>query len=290
MDATFGGGGHTRALLAAHAANRVLACDRDPAALEAGRRSLGKDAGRVEFIHDDYRHLPGLLRRRTELHPLGVVVDMGLSTIQLLDPDRGFAFSLDGPLDMRMNPSSGPTAADLVNQLPEQELTTLIRNLGEERFAARISRALVERRSREAFTTTGELAACVRQAVPAAVRLRGRQGIDPATRTFQALRIAVNDELTGLETFVDDLVRVLRPGSRAVFIAFHSLEDRPVKQALRRLAQPCTCPPALPVCACGRQPLVTLLTRGAQRPGADEVASNPASRSARLRAVERMAA
>jgi len=288
VDATFGGGGHTRAVLAAHPANRVLACDRDATALDAGRLSLGADAERVEFVHDDYRSLPGLLAGRSDVEPLGVVVDMGISTIQLLDAGRGFAFSLDGPLDMRMDRTSGPSAADLVNELPEMDLRKIIFRLGEERQAARISRAIVARRSRELFTSTADLADCVSQAIPAAVRRQ--QKIHPATRTFQALRIAVNDELTGLDAFVSELVTALTPGARAVFIAFHSLEDRPVKQALRRLESPCTCPPSLPVCACGLQPLVRLLNRRAARPLAAEVASNPASRSARLRAAERIAA
>jgi 16S rRNA (cytosine1402-N4)-methyltransferase len=288
VDATFGGGGHTREILAANPANRVLACDRDRSALAAGRLALGRDAQRVEFIHDDYRRLPELISRRPDPRPQGIVVDMGISTIQLLDPARGFAFSHDGPLDMRMNREDGRTAADLVNQLSRDELRTLISRLGEERFAARISRALVQQRKRQPFTTTGELATCVREAYPAAARRQ--QKIDPATRTFQALRIAVNDELTGLEKFVEELMNALEPGARAVFIAFHSLEDRPVKHTLRRLAHPCVCPPDLPVCGCGRMAVVRLLTPRAVRPGATEVAANPASRSARLRAAERIAA
>ena len=288
MDATFGGGGHTREILAANPANRVLACDRDRSALAAGRLALAGDAQRVEFIHDDYRRLPELFSRRPDPRPQGIVVDMGISTIQLLDPARGFAFGHDGPLDMRMNREDGRTAADLVNQLSRDELRTLISRLGEERFAARISRALVQQRERQPFTTTGELAACVREAYPAAARRQ--QKIDPATRTFQALRIAVNDELTGLEKFVEELMNALEPGARAVFIAFHSLEDRPVKHTLRRLAHPCVCPPDLPLCGCGRVAVVRLLTSRAVRPGTTEVAANPASRSARLRAAERIAA
>ncbi|MCZ6650558.1 MAG: 16S rRNA (cytosine(1402)-N(4))-methyltransferase RsmH [Acidobacteria bacterium] len=288
VDATFGGGGHTREILAANPANRVLACDRDRSALAAGRLALARDAERVEFIHDDYRRLPELISRRPDPRPQGIVVDMGISTIQLLDPARGFAFGHDGPLDMRMNREDERTAADLVNQLSRDELRTLISRLGEERFAARISRALVQQRERQPFTTTGELAACVREAYPAAARRQ--QKIDPATRTFQALRIAVNDELTGLEKFVEELMNALAPGARAVFIAFHSLEDRPVKHTLRRLAHPCVCPPDLPVCGCGRMAVVRLLTPRAVRPGATEVAANPASRSARLRAAERIAA
>ncbi len=266
----------------------MLACDRDRSALAAGRLALARDAERVEFIHDDYRRLPELISRRPDPRPQGIVVDMGISTIQLLDPARGFAFGHDGPLDMRMNREDERTAADLVNQLSRDELRTLISRLGEERFAARISRALVQQRERQPFTTTGELAACVREAYPAAARRQ--QKIDPATRTFQALRIAVNDELTGLEKFVEELMNALEPGARAVFIAFHSLEDRPVKHTLRRLAHPCVCPPDLPVCGCGRMAVVRLLTPRAVRPGATEVAANPASRSARLRAAERIAA
>jgi 16S rRNA (cytosine1402-N4)-methyltransferase len=286
VDATFGGGGHTRAILDAHPDNRVLAVDRDAEALAAGPAALGAAASRAELVHLDYRGLPELLGHRSDLQPAGLVADMGISSLQLLDPARGFAFAHTGPLDMRQDRSRGTTAAELVNTLPEKDLRRLLRRLGEERYAPAISRAIVRQRAHQPFVTTTELAAVVRGAVPR----RGPQRIDPATRTFQALRIAVNDELSGLEEFVTAAASVLPPGARLVFIAFHSLEDRPVKTALRRLASPCVCPPGLPFCGCGRRPQVRLLTPKVVRPGQQEIESNPAARSARLRAAERIAA
>jgi 16S rRNA (cytosine1402-N4)-methyltransferase len=272
--------------LTAHAGNKVLAVDRDGEALERGKAALGSLTGRVEFLRMDYRTLPGLLQRRPDLEPRGLVADLGISSLQLLDPERGFGFSRPGPLDMRMDRSCGPTAADLVNTLPERELVRLIAEYGEERYARRIARAIVRRRRAEPLASTSELAEIVRAAVPRTKT----SAIDPATRTFQALRIAVNDELSGLSAFVREATAVLRPGARMVFISFHSLEDRPVKEALRELADPCVCPPGLPVCGCGRRPMVKLLTRRVRKPSAGEVADNPSARSARLRAAERIAA
>jgi 16S rRNA (cytosine1402-N4)-methyltransferase len=286
VDATFGGGGHTQAILMAHAENRVLAVDRDGEALERGRKILGGLAARVEFARMDYRHLPPLLAGRPDLTAGGLVADLGISTLQLMDPERGFGFSLPGPLDMRMDRSAGRTAADLVNSLPEGELARLIARFGEERFARRIARAIVRRREDRPFATTTDLAETVRAAVPRATVSR----LDAATRTFQALRIAVNDELSGLSRFVRETAAAFRPGARMVFISFHSLEDRPVKEALRELESPCVCPPGLPVCGCGRKPLVKLLTRRVRKPSDEEVADNPSARSARLRAAERIAA
>jgi 16S rRNA (cytosine1402-N4)-methyltransferase len=286
VDATFGGGGHTRAILRAHTGNRVVALDRDPEALKRGPAVLREHASRVELLHMDFRRLPELLARRSDLRPDGLVADLGVSSLQLLDPARGFAFARTGPLDMRLDRTGGQTAADLVNSLPEKELRRLITRFGEERQAGRIARAIVRRRERRPFSTTTDLADVVRAAVPA--RDKGR--IDAATRTFQALRIAVNDELTGLGPFVRQTAEALPPGARLVFISFHSLEDRPIKETLRRLARPCVCPPDLPVCGCGRTPLARLLTSRARRPAPEEVNVNPAARSARLRAAERIAA
>jgi 16S rRNA (cytosine1402-N4)-methyltransferase len=286
VDATFGGGGHTRAILMAHAGNRVLAVDRDGEALERGRTVLESLSARVEFVRMDYRGLPPLISSRPDLQTGGLVADLGISTLQLLDPERGFGFSRPGPLDMRMDRSAGATAADLLNTLDEPELSRLIAGFGEERYARRIARAIVRRRRVEPLATTTELAEIVRAAVPRSKAA----GIDPATRTFQALRIAVNDELSGLPAFIRETATALRPGARMVFISFHSLEDRPVKETLRELADPCVCPPGLPVCGCGRKPLVKLLTRRVRKPSAEEVVENPSARSARLRAAERIAA
>ncbi|MFQ5718529.1 MAG: 16S rRNA (cytosine(1402)-N(4))-methyltransferase RsmH [Acidobacteriota bacterium] len=286
VDATFGGGGHTRAILASHPRNEVVAIDRDREALAAGRAGLGEDISRVTFVHDDYRHLGTILEEKGGPAPDGLVADLGISTLQLSNPARGFSFDQAGPLDMRIDRSSGPTAEEIVNNLPEHDLRRILRQFGEERAAVRICRAIVRRRARQPFSTTDDLAAVVSAAVGPSRRRR----IHPATRTFQALRIVVNDELTGLDRFVTTAATSVRPRGRVVFIAFHSLEDRPVKQTLRRLAHCCVCPPDLPRCGCHRPDIVRILTSRAVRPGEDEIRANPASRSARLRAAERLAA
>ena len=286
VDATFGGGGHSRAILDAHPRNEVLAIDRDPEAIAAGDRILAAGSARLTLVNGDYRELDRILQGQGDLRPDGLVADLGISSLQLLDPARGFSFDRPGPLDMRMDRRAGRTAADLVNELPERDLRRILARFGEEPAAARISRAIVRRRAERPFATTDDLAEVVTRAVGPSRRRR----IHPATRTFQALRIAVNDELAGLSRFVETAALAVRPGGRVVFIAFHSLEDRPVKQALRGLASRCICPPDLPVCGCHRVDLVRVLTPRAVRPGDDEKQQNPASRSARLRAAERLAA
>lgn len=216
------------------------------------------------------------------------MADLGLSSDQLADGERGFSFTLDGPLDMRFDPAEPvPTAADLLRDLSQQELASLLRRLGDEPHAGRIARAVVERRRAAPVTRTLELARLVEEACPA--RRGPRRGLHPATRTFQALRIAVNRELEGLRDFVRDAVRCLAPGGRLAIIAFHGGEDREVKNALRDLTGRCTCPPELPRCACGRVREVELLTKKPLRPAEAEVAANPRARSARLRAAERVA-
>ena len=286
VDATFGGGGHTRAILEAHATNRVLALDRDPETVARAAAELPGFGARLHARHADYRTLPALLAEQDQQAPDGILVDLGLSSLQLLDPERGFGFSRPGPLDMRFDRTAGRTAADLVNSWPEVELTRLLRRLGEEPHARRISRAIVARREEAPFATTTDLADVIAAAVP----IRGPRRIHPATRSFQALRIAVNDELAGLDQFIASAVTALRAGGRFVAIAFHSLEDRVVKSTLRDLTPHCKCPPALPVCVCGRPGIVRPLTPKPIRPTPTEVRSNPAARSARLRAAERLAA
>jgi 16S rRNA (cytosine1402-N4)-methyltransferase len=269
VDCTVGLGGHTAALLDA-GAGRVIGIDRDEAALSAARERLAADASRVEFVHADYRDLPRVLRDRGVAHIDGALVDLGVSSMQLDDAERGFSFRQDGPLDMRMDRSVGPTAADLIRTADETTLADMIYRFGEERHSRRVARAIVRAREREPLTRTAELASVVRRAAGG----RGWQRIDPATRTFQALRIWVNRELDELEGFLDAAVALLRTGGRLAVIAFHSLEDRIVKHAFRRLAG---------------QEIVALLTRRPIVPGEDEIARNPRSRSARLRAVERIA-
>jgi len=277
VDATFGGGGHTRALLAAFPTLRVMAVDRDPDAA-AQARGLGE---RVLFVPGNFRKIDELVRGVSGDEIDGAVFDLGVSSHQLDVGDRGFSFHRPGPLDMRLGPDSPLTAAELVNEWDESRLAATLRRFGEERHAARIASAIVAARP---LRDTRELAAVVAAAVPA----RDRRRAHPARRTFQAIRIAVNDELGALRDGLDAVLSLLRPGGRLVVISYHSLEDRIVKQRLAAGAAGCVCPPDLPVCGCGRSAELRLLTRHPVVPGADEVAANPRARSARLRAAEKV--
>ena len=270
VDCTVGLGGHSAALLAA-GASRLLGLDRDPDALAAARASLQEWGDRVELVHADYRELERVLDERGLPGTDGVLADLGVSSLQLDSPDRGFSFRRDEALDMRMDRSSGRTAAELLREVEEPALADIIFQFGEERFSRRIARAIVEARRRAAVTTTGQLAEIVRRAVPR----RGYQRIDPATRTFQALRIWVNRELEGLDAFLAAAVRRLLAGARLAVISFHSLEDRIVKHVFRALERGAA---ALRVVT--KRPLV---------PTEAEVEGNPRARSAKLRAIERLA-
>ena len=269
VDCTVGLGGHADALLGA-GATRLLGLDRDESALAQARDRLAPWGDRVELVHADYRDLAHVLAERDLTAVDGVLADLGLSSMQLDTEGRGFSFRRDEPLDMRMDRSSGETAADWIAAAPEAELADVIYQFGEERHARRVARAIVAARSREPIASTGQLAQVVRRAIP----VRGYQRIDPATRTFQAIRIRVNRELEGLDRFIHTAVEHLRAAGRLAVIAFHSLEDRRVKLACRALA-------AKPA------PKFRRLTFKAQRPSDDEVARNPRARSARLRAMER---
>jgi 16S rRNA (cytosine1402-N4)-methyltransferase len=285
VDATLGPGGHAEALLELIGpTGRVIGIDCDPAAIAFARRRLARFGDRFIAIQGDHRDVVALLQGADAVD--AVLADLGISSYQLDDPSRGFAFSTDGPLDMRMSPGSGgPSAADLVATLDASGLREVIATWGEERLAGRIARALVRERSKRPITTTGELASLVEKvAGPAARRFR----IHPATRTFQALRIAVNHEIEGIPAFVSGAVSLLRRGGRLAVISFHSLEDRAVKTSMHGLAHRCVCPPGLPVCGCGRENLVRLVTTRPVVPGPAENASNPRARSAKLRVVERL--
>lgn len=266
-DGTVGLGGHAVEVLRRSAPDgRLLAVDRDREALELSRERLAEFGPRVRLEHADWKDLPALFG---EERPQGVLLDLGVSSLQLDTPERGFSFRADGPLDMRMDRTGGPTAADVVNRMPEAELADVLYQLGEEHASRRIARAIVRARQRMHLRTTGELADLVRGA---AGRPRGR-GLDPATLTFQALRIYVNRELEGLRPALEAIADRLAPGGRLAVIAFHSLEDREVKNAFRDLAR-------------GDY---RLLTRKPLRPSDEEVARNPRARSARLRGLERAA-
>jgi len=269
VDCTVGLGGHARALLAS-GATRLLGLDRDSTALALAAESLTPWQDRVELVHADYRELPSVLASRGIVAVDGALADLGVSSMQLDSADRGFSFRRDEPLDMRMDQTSGPTAAQLLAEVDEVDLANVIFRYGEERFSRRIARALVDARQREPIATTGRLAEIVRRAIPR----KGYQRIDPATRTFQALRIWVNRELEGLDAFLVAASRLLRAGARLAVITFHSLEDRIVKHAFRALA--------------AGEGAVRVLTRKPVIPGDAEVARNPRARSAKLRAIERL--
>jgi len=282
VDATVGLGGHADALLQAHPGFRLVGLDRDPAALARADDRLRGFAGRVRLVEGTFDSLPAILERLDEGPPAAILADLGCSSLQLDSGERGFSFAADGPLDMRMG-SSGETAAELLERVEWEELVRILRDYGEERRARAVARAIVARRERSPLRTTGELSRLVREVVGA-----GEHRIDPATRTFQALRIAVNDELGQLERFLEPAARALRPDGRIAVIAFHSLEDRIVKHTLRRLEGRCTCPPGLPVCRCQPQRIVRVLTPSPIRPDDVEVDANPRARSARLRAAEKL--
>jgi 16S rRNA (cytosine1402-N4)-methyltransferase len=290
VDATLGAGGHAHALLEArlgrHGSAQLLGLDRDPDALalaEARLAELARDP-RVEvtLVRTRFDALATVLDEVGLDRVSGVLLDLGISSMHVDRPERGFSFRADGPLDMRMDPALPTTAADLVNELDEVALASILSRFGEEPQARRIARAVVAARP---VTTTAHLADLVRDAVPAAVRRRSAH--HPATRTFQALRIAVNGELEAIEAVLPVVLDRLAPDGVTVVLAYHSLEDRLVKRAFAAAAATCTCPPGLPVCACGTTPIVEHLVRRPERPGPEELAANPRSSAARLRAVRR---
>jgi len=279
VDATFGGGGHAEELLRVLGPqHRVLGIDRDPVAVERAERR----GGRLRVIHGNFADLAELLEIVEVRAPVGVLFDFGVSSRQIDDPTRGFSFRHRGPLDMRMDPGNPVTALTIVNEMPMADLARLIRRFGEEPAAGRIAAAIVRSRP---LADTVELAEVIANAVPGP-RRRGH----PARRTFQALRMAVNDELAAIETGLDQAMALLAVDGRCVTIAYHSLEDRLVKQKFAAASAGCICPPELAVCGCGVSPRFRLLTRGANKPSPAEVAINPKARSARLRAVARVAA
>jgi len=283
LDGTLGGGGHAEALLAAGA--RVIGLDQDPRALEAARSRLAPYGDRFTAEHSNFRDAAAVLEKHGLAQVDGALVDLGVSSAQLDVAERGFSFQRAGPLDMRMDPTSGAPLADRLAAWDEQELARILRDLGEERFARPIARRILSEYHRGAIADTAKLGEIVASAIP---RKAWPRAIHPATRTFQALRLAVNDELGALADFLAALPRIVARSGRAAAIAFHSLEDRLVKQGLAKLATGCICPPALPVCACGRTAGWRVLTKKAVKASAEEEADNPRSRSARLRAAERL--
>ena len=282
IDATFGAGGHA-ALLAPdlQGQGKYVAVDRDPSVrpyFESFRRGAGVQ---TRFLRGDFADVFERLAENG-LRADAILFDLGVSSMQLDRPERGFSYASDAPLDMRMDPSADHSARDLVNEASERELTDIFRGYGEERYARQIAKAIVRRRKQQAFERTGELVETIKAAIPAPARFGDGH---PARRVFQALRIAVNDELETLEHALPAALDTLHPGGRIAVISFHSLEDRIVKRFFRREARGCTCPPEFPVCVCGREPSLRVLTKKAIRPTAEEVAANPRAGSARLRAA-----
>jgi 16S rRNA (cytosine1402-N4)-methyltransferase len=282
VDATFGAGGHA-SLLAADLQGRgkLIAIDRDPTAHTYFARFEKRAGVQARLLRGDFGAvLPQLSENGVRAD--AILLDLGVSSMQVDRPERGFAYSVDAPLDMRMDTSQDLSALDVVNEWPERELVTIFRRYGEERYAKQIARAIVRRRKEQPFERTGELVDAIKCAIPAPARFGEGH---PAKRVFQALRIAVNDELSSLEAALPAALEMLRPGGRLAVISFHSLEDRIVKRFLRDRERGCTCPPDFPVCVCGHEPELRAIERRPVRPSQAEVAANPRSASARLRAA-----
>jgi 16S rRNA (cytosine1402-N4)-methyltransferase len=284
VDGTLGAGGHTAGILAASApTGRVLGFDRDPEAIAFARQRLAEYGDRVLFVNDSYAHMGQIAPQLGFAQVDGILLDLGLSSRQLDDGARGFSFRQAGPLDMRYDQTQGETAADLLNNRPEVELADIFWRYGEEKHGRRYAHLIVANRP---FSTTTQLADLI-AAHSGAARSSQRRRIHPATQIFQALRIAVNQELAAVETGVPAAIELLQPGGRLAVISFHSLEDRFVKRLFRQQSQACTCPPEQPVCTCGGQAALRLITRKAVQATAAEMENNPRSRSARLRVVEK---
>jgi 16S rRNA (cytosine1402-N4)-methyltransferase len=286
VDATLGLGGHAETILRSADTTSVLGIDQDPDAIELARNRLSTFGDRMRIVHSNFSEIKSVLEAESVQKVSGILADLGVSSLQLDKAERGFSFRFDAPLDMRMNPqSTDPTAAELLETLSEVEIADLIYKYGEERSSRRIAKWIVEKREAgEPIRTTLRLAALVVRAV----RKNPKDKTHPATRTFQALRIAVNREMEVLEKFVVDAIDSLKTEGRLVIITFHSLEDRIVKQAFLKMSGRCFCPPRIPQCVCGAVKHVEILTRKPVTPGEEEMAANPRSRSAKLRAVKKI--
>lgn len=285
LDGTLGGAGHSFEIAARLTTGRLIGLDRDEVALAAARQRLQPYIDRVTLVHSNFAQLSQVLDRLEIPAVDGMLFDLGVSSPQLDDAERGFSYMHDAPLDMRMDRSGGLTAYEVVNTWPEAELKRILYTYGEERYAPRIAAAIEKRRAEKPIETTLELAEIIRGAMPPQA-LREKQ--HPAKRSFQAIRIAVNDELTAVERMLCDAVPWLKPGGRLCVISFHSLEDRLVKSAFAQLARGCTCPPDFPVCVCGKKPQVRLVNRKPIVSGAQELEENPRARSAKLRIAEKL--
>jgi len=288
VDCTVGGAGHAAKIAAKIAPGGwLVGLDVDDAAIEAAKDVLAPFGQqiKIDLVRAGYDRLDDILTELGTGLVDGFLYDLGISSYHVEDPERGFSYQTDGPLDMRFDRSQDLTAATVVNEYSEEELERIIREYGEERFARRIARFIVERRAIKPIETTLELVEIIKDAIPAAARRRGHH---PAKKTFQAIRIEVNQELKKLEKSLGMAIKWLKPGGRIAILSYHSLEDRLVKQTIRAWTSPCTCPPKSPVCVCGQQPIAKLITRKAVRPTKEEIEKNPRARSARLRVIEKL--
>lgn len=286
VDATLGLGGHSEAILESSPLARVIGIDRDPDALKIATKRLERFGERFQGVHGNFGDIRAIVDRAGVGMVDGIIADLGVSSLQFDSESRGFSFRFDAPLDMRMDPTSDElTAAEILATSTEEEIANIIYNYGEERFSRRIARKIIERRnSGDQVATTKQLAELVERAV----KRSSKEKIHPATRTFQALRIAVNHELEVIEQFIREGVELLKVDGRLAVITFHSLEDRIVKQTFQRLAGKCICPPKIPQCVCGAEKIVEILTKKPVTPGDDEQRDNPRSRSAKLRAIKKL--
>lgn len=284
VDGTLGGGGHSKAILEQIApSGKLIGIDKDEYAIGRGTERLDAYKANTTFVNDDFRNIRDILKS-LDIHGIdGAVLDLGVSSFQLDQCNRGFSYNQDARLDMRMNIKDKTCAADIVNSYAQQDLARILKDYGEERWAARIAEFIVRERSERPIETTGHLVEVIKRAVPAGAR---RDGPHPARRTFQALRIEVNGELSAIKTALCDFAKVLNPGGRLAVITFHSLEDRIVKSEFRRLADPCECPPEFPICVCGKTSLGKVVTRKPILPTEQEIEENSRSRSAKLRVFE----
>jgi len=286
VDCTVGGGGHSRRILELTSPDgRLTGLDRDPFALDYARQYLEEYQSRITLIKSDFVFLPQVLNQLGIASVDGILYDLGVSLAQLNNPERGFSYQFDGPLDMRMDPAESVSAKDLVNELPENEIADLIRRYGEEFWAKRIAAFIVQERKHKTIQTTGELVNIIKKAIPARSR---RRGPHPAKRTFQALRIAVNQELDKLGKSLREAVPFLKAGGRICVISFHSLEDRIVKETFKEISSACACPPDFPYCICERKACLRIIKPSPITPKDIEIEQNPRSRSAKLRVAEKI--
>lgn len=286
VDATLGGGGHSYRICEKLGSNgKLIGIDQDVNAIAASTERLKDYKEKIILVNDNFKNIKEILQRLNILSVDGVVADLGVSSHQLDEGERGFSYQQDAALDMRMDRKNPLSAYNIINEYSEEELTNIIFSYGEEKWARRIAKFIVQRRETAPISTTGELVDVIKKAIPAAAR---RDGPHPAKRTFQAIRIAVNNELGILESAIMDFADVLKPGGRMAIITFHSLEDRIVKQTFSRLSSKCECPPQFPVCVCGKKPVTKIVVRKPIVPSEQELTVNPRARSAKLRVVEKL--